>query len=451
MIEDINLNIARKISKEFAIKNNIILTKDSYDCIEVIAAQSDYCIENLEQIFNKHIKVNKVSNKELSKLISKIYLDNVEDIQKIILEEAIDLNASDVHMEPRNNEVVIRLRVDGKLIVTRKLLLEEYRILLQTIKLNANMDITEKRVPQDGKLSFEYNNSNFDIRVSSLPVSKGEKVVLRILKQEGLIVNLDSLSFTREQSKKLRNMLAIKNGIVLVTGPTGSGKSTTLYSMLNTVKSSEINITTLEDPIEIEIDGINQVALNKKIDLDFASGLRSILRQDPDVIMVGEVRDSETAKISIRAALTGHKVFTTIHTKTPHEVFLRLMDMGVEDYLLRDSIIGIISQRLIRILCKKCKKKISHSVISDKPVELYESIGCEVCNYTGYKGRKLVASIVEINDYIKKHLLKQQYNIEELTNKEMKTNLLELLINGDIQLKDLNTFIIGEGIYEKII
>lgn len=446
MLSDISLKTSRKVNKDFVIKQKIIPIKEDDKNVLIATPLDINSNKEIKFLFNKDISIKRISENEFLDLVKKIYIDNNENLTNIIIKEAIKSNASDIHIEPNSKEVIIRNRIDGILILSRKILFEEYNILVQTIKLSAQMDITERRKPQDGKLTFKDKNEKYDIRVSSVPLSYGEKLVLRILEKQGSVRSLDTINFTTKQKNKLNNMLKLNSGIILVAGPTGSGKSTTLYSMLSSIKSIKSNIVTLEDPIEIHIDGINQIALNTKLNLDFATGLRAILRQDPDTIMVGEIRDKETGEIAIRAAMTGHKVFSTIHTKSPGEVYTRLCEMGIEEYLVRDSICGIISQRLIGVLCKDCKKQISTTFINDKKIKLFKDIGCEKCNYTGYTGRKIVASIVFINSVVKEKLKNKNYYIEELTNKEMKTNLIELLMLEKITITDIQRFIKGEGI-----
>lgn len=444
LIEKIELDISRKVTKDYVIKNKVLPTSVSEDYVQVMTPIDNPYLDGLRNLFGKEIYLLKVHEDEFMDIVSRIYIKTMEELKLYILHEAITSNASDIHIEPTSREGVIRIRVDGKLVVIAKVLNEELNTLIRTIKVLANMDITEKRVPQDGKFVEHIDNNNFDIRVSSLPVRNGEKLVLRILREGEFVRNLENINFTRLQHKKLKNLLELNGGIIIVAGPTGSGKSTTLYAMLNSIKSTEINITTLEDPIEIEIDGINQVALNSN--LNFASGLRSILRQDPDCIMVGEIRDKETAEIAIRAAMTGHKVFSTIHTKTPGDVFVRLREMGVESFLINDSIYGIISQRLIRILCDNCKVQVSKSKVLKENIDLYDFRGCIACNGTGYKGRKVIASVVAIDKRLKEEVQKENYQASEFSNKEMITNLLLLLKNGEITVLDLKKFIKGEGI-----
>ena len=255
---------------------------------------------------------------------------------------------------------------------------------------------------------------------------------------------------TSYQMEKLKKIISLNNGLILINGPTGSGKSTTLYAILNEINNKEINITTLEDPIEVFIKGINQVSLNKKADITFATGLKSILRQDPDILMIGEIRDEETANIAVKASLTGHKVYSTIHTKTPKEVYFRLEDMGIKPYLIKDSLIGIISQRLIRILCSKCKQSYKNINYKDENINTFVKEGCIFCNYTGYKGRKLVSSVVYLDDNIKENISNIFQEIKSLSNDEMIDNLICLIKNGEISIEDYNSFIIKEGLnYEE--
>jgi type IV pilus assembly protein PilB len=246
--------------------------------------------------------------------------------------------------------------------------------------------------------------------------------------------------------KKIKEIINISNGLVVVNGPTGSGKSTTLYTILQEINTEDVNITTLEDPVEVIIEGVNQIALNKTIDLNFAEALRSTLRQDPDIIMVGEIRDDETALISATASLTGHKVYSTIHTKTPREVFFRLEDMGVKNYIIKDSLVGIISQRLIRVLCSDCKVLEGKIECEGKIFNVYKKLGCSKCNFTGYRGRALVAAIHHMDKELKRKLRNLNDDDTLLSNNEMIDNLKELLKDGLISYKDYNTFLEVEGI-----
>ena len=374
-------------------------------------------------------------------------------MDQIILLEAIKEKASDIHMEPHKDKIIIRFRVDGFLRIVFIFKVEEYLQIVSKIKLNSDLDITEKRRPQDGKMTIKDQDKTYDLRVSIIPVSYGEKIVIRVLYRDVFNYSLNKLNLTKTQINNIRYIMKSNNGLVFVNGPTGSGKSTTLYTMIQELNNEEINISTLEDPVEVIIDGISQMSINTKINIGFAQGLRSILRQDPDLIMLGEIRDEETAEMTVRAALTGHKVYSTIHTKDAREVFIRLEDMGVESYLIRDSIVGIISQRLIRVLCDECKKKDINILVLNKKVESYKKCGCSKCNYSGYRGRALVAAVHIIDNNTKEAIRRIHEDRDILTNNEMIDNLNDLLINGKISFEDYNDFIKWEGIshsYENV-
>ncbi len=402
-LEKVNLEIARKLNKLKAIENICLPIMIKEDRVIVLASKE--ILENKEEIeflFNKKIKIIKLSEDFINELIKNIFLGELEELFDVLLLKAIELNASDIHFEPHREDVFIRFRVDGILIGVTKIKNAEYQKLLSKIKVCGNMDITEKRRPQDGKSLIKVNGKNYDLRLSTIPIIYGEKLVIRILYGEIFNYNIDSLNLNTNQIKKLKKILGLKNGLVIINGPTGSGKSSSLYCILKEINKKDINITTLEDPVEVIIKGINQVSLNRKANITFATGLRSILRQDPDVLMIGEIRDEETANMAVTASLTGHKVYSTIHTKTPQEVYFRLEDMGVKQYLIKDSLIGIISQRLIRVLCDNCKREDIKFYFKGKEVINYKSIGCSNCNYTGYKGRKVVSSVIFIDKEIKK-------------------------------------------------
>jgi type IV pilus assembly protein PilB len=294
------------------------------------------------------------------------------------------------------------------------------------------MDIAEKRMPQDGKIKYVKQKLNYDLRVSTLPTIYGEKIVIRILYKDEGIKHLSNLGFLKEDENKIRKMVSKSHGLILAVGPTGSGKSTTLYSILNTIDKCKNNIVSIEDPVEYTIDNINQVNVNSKIGLDFAKGLRSILRQDPDVIMLGEIRDEETARIAIRAAVTGHLVISTLHTNDAFESIVRLKDMGIAEYFIEDALLGVISQRLVRKICPYCRSEYKPSFREIKELDLlsadvlYRGEGCTKCNYTGYKGRTVVYEIVH-RDYIEKGCLKN--NISNIREKARESNMVSLRQN----------------------
>lgn len=334
----------------------------------------------------------------------------VDIVDEIIL-DATKANASDIHFDPSENYLKVRIRIDGEL-QDYTIIDNKYKSNLNTrIKLLAGMNITETRLPQDGAIKsyIESENKNIDLRVSSLPTNYGEKIVIRILNYTMSLKGIDALDFTEENCRKIEKMLKNPNGIILITGATGSGKTTTVYSMLQRLNKEETNIITVEDPIEMNIEGINQVQVNPEIGLDFAAVLRSILRQDPNVILIGEIRDSETAKIATRASITGHLVLSTLHTNNSLTTIERLVDMNVERYLLSSSLKGIVSQNLAKRLCPRCiqkrpttpvEKRIFKKVLNLEVNEVYDSKGCEHCR-KGYSGRVAIQEVLIINDEIR--------------------------------------------------
>ena len=452
-VKDIDITVVRRINELKAVKIKAFPFKENEE--EVYIYTSNFTKEAEEEImfiFRKKVKAIIISEEEFNYLLKIVFLGQKRNVYEIIIKDAINLNVSDIHYEPYKNFVVVRFRIDGLLRIMYIFNKEEFQIVLSKIKINSNIDITEKRKPQDGKISFEYKEKSYDLRVSTMPTIFGEKVVIRILYGNDFNYAIENLNFTKEQIRKINYIMKVSSGLTIVNGPTGSGKSTTLYSILQELNKDEINISTLEDPIEAIITGINQMNLNKTLNIGFAEGLRCFLRQDPDIIMLGEIRDEETAKMAVRASLTGHKVYSTIHTCDPREVYFRLEDMGIEKYLIRDSLVGIISQRLIRILCNNCKVETNEKLINGKKIKLYKKCGCNKCNFTGYKGRALVAAIHIINKEMKEKI-KNIYNDRSiLSNLEMIENLNELLEKGNITLSDYNKFIEMEGLnfsYEK--
>ncbi len=448
---EIDLNIARKLGSNKIKERCILPVKINGENILILSNNSN--LENkdeIEFIFNKKVSVVQEKTNYIEDLIYKVLIGKEEKLLEILLSKAIFERASDIHLEPIREEVFIRIRIDGVLVPFCKIKMEEYQKLLSKIKIIGNMDITEKRRPQDGKAFIKIKGKDYDLRLSTIPIVYGEKLVVRILYGEIFEHDISQININNYQREKLNRMISAKNGLVLINGPTGSGKSTTLYSILKEINKKEINITTLEDPVEVLIEGINQVALNRKADITFSTGLRSILRQDPDVIMIGQIRDEETANMAVTASLTGHKVYSTIHTKTPKEVYFRLEDMGVKSYLIRDSLIGIISQRLVRVLCSNCKEFDIDINFNNKKISIYKSNGCNHCNYSGYKGRKSVSSVVYIDEKVKKIISNIYQEIKELSNDEMIVNLYYLLENGYISYIDYNNFLLEEDLnYDK--
>ena len=323
-----------------------------------------------------------------------------------LLTEAVKENASDIHIEPFENRLVVRFRCDGVL----REVLEPKRVLapllVSRIKVMARLDIAEKRLPQDGRISLRVAGRAVDVRVSTLPSGNGERVVLRLLDKQAGRLDLENLGMAEESRDAIDQLINKPHGIILVTGPTGSGKTTTLYAALGRLNDKRRNIMTVEDPIEYYLDGIGQTQVNTKVDMSFARGLRAILRQDPDVVMVGEIRDLETAEISVQASLTGHLVFSTLHTNTAVGAVTRLRDMGVEPFLLSSSLIGVLAQRLVRVLCDDCKQPYTPGeadcdmigIAHDHPPTLYHPRGCSTCSHLGYRGRTGIYELVIIDD-----------------------------------------------------
>lgn len=325
-----------------------------------------------------------------------------------IMNEAVLRKASDVHLDPQQEGVLVRFRIDGILISKMIIPKSIYPAVCARIKVKANLDISKKMIPQDGKLEYKFEESYLDIRVATMPTIFGEKIVFRFLYRNDNLCDLDKIIICEKQKSKLKNMLKSKSGLILVAGPTGSGKSTTLGALINKINCNDKNIVTIEDPVEYIIPGINQINVNYKAGLSFSTGLRSLLRLDPDVIMIGEIRDEETAKIAIKAGITGHLVLSTLHTNTTYEAAIRLIDMGIPDYLVADSMIAVISQRLLRKLCPKCKeayypseKEINFLKIKSTD-KIYRKIGCKYCDYVGYTGRVAAFELLTIDDKYRK-------------------------------------------------
>ncbi len=326
-----------------------------------------------------------------------------------IISNAVAERASDIHFDPQEVELKIRYRVDGVLITERTLPKHMQNMLIARLKIMANLNITESRVPQDGRIKLTVNFKPIDIRISTLPSIYGEKIVMRILDLSNALDHLNKIGFTSENEDNFKKMIHKPNGIVLITGPTGSGKSSTLYAALNQLNEEAVNIITIEDPVEYQLAGINQVQVNETVGMTFANGLRSILRQDPDIVMVGEIRDFETAQIAIRASLTGHLVLSTLHTNSAVTALTRLIDMGIEPFLISSSLTGVVAQRLVRRVCKDCAETVKPTEReteifgqSNIPIEMVtRGNGCGNCNNTGYRGRIAIHEILPIDDEIR--------------------------------------------------
>jgi general secretion pathway protein E len=348
-------------------------------------------------------------------------LDDTSDapiikLVNLVLSQAVKARASDIHVEPYQNKLKIRHRVDGILYDMISPPKHIQSTLTSRIKIMAKLNIAEKRLPQDGRIEIRIGDKNVDIRVSTIPTAFGERVVLRLLDKTNVLLKLSDLGMSEQELTLFNGLIRSAHGIILVTGPTGSGKTTTLYAALSTINHPDINIITIEDPIEYQIDGIGQIQVSPKIDLTFANGLRSIVRQDPDVILVGEIRDLETAEIAIQAALTGHLVFSTLHTNDSASAVTRLIDMGIEPFLVTSSVIAILAQRLVRNACNKCKVPYKPDEESLKNIgitpemfagkKIYMDKGCQDCLHTGYKGRTGIFEMMILDDSIKNLILR---------------------------------------------
>ena len=358
---------------------------------ELIEAESDL----LEFIQNAQDLLSGEASAPVIKLVNSLFF------------QAIKKGASDIHIESHERKGEVRLRIDGAL---KKHLDLDRRITLlviNRIKVISNLDISEKRLPQDGRTQVSISGKTLDVRVSVLPTYHGERVVMRILMQSEHIPTLEELGFDREITQAFYRLLSHSHGMLLVTGPTGSGKSTTLHSFLQYITSPDKNIITIEDPVEYNADNINQIQVNEKVGLTFASGLRSILRQDPDVVMVGEIRDRETAQIAVQASLTGHLMLSTLHTNDATSALTRLIDMGIESYLLSSTLLGVLAQRLARRLCPRCKRPVTldNEVMEEARLDpkgtYFQAVGCVECDFTGYRGRQAVGELFIVNDEVK--------------------------------------------------
>jgi type IV pilus assembly protein PilB len=441
---EININVVTLLPENLVRKYNLIaINKYNNTLILAMADPLNFIAIDDVKLFTKmDVKPCVASNSEIEKIIDKFYsstiakkvldefnddflpieTDDIEEeevaevssapIVKLlnsIIEQAILTRASDVHIEPNQDGIKVRFRIDGDLTEIMNLPRSNLSALITRIKIMGKMNIAEKRISQDGRIEMSFKNHNVDMRISTLPTVYGEKTVLRLLDKSNFNFIKEDLGFSKKDLSILNNILSQPYGMILVTGPTGSGKSTTLYTILKELNLEEKNVITVEDPVEYKIKGVNQVQVNKKSGLTFASGLRSILRQDPDIIMIGEIRDSETAEIAVRAAITGHLVLSTLHTNDSPSTVARLIDMGIEPYLVSSAVVGIVSQRLVKVLCPKCKGKYQASysekklmgIDENKDIALYKAIGCNACNQ-GYRGRTAVYELMPVNEGIRR-------------------------------------------------
>lgn len=424
-MDDISIITGLNVMPFLANANDITATIDKYyGQSQAIAVAEQFKQEQANYLDDDEDEAARREDIESSPIVQLV---------KGIIEQAVRQRASDIHIEPFEYMVKIRYRVDGVLRESIKYDRSLYSAIIARLKVISGMDISEKRKPQDGRITIVVDRREYDIRVSNLPTVYGEKVVMRLASKEGFKRDKKDLGLTPDDMVKFENILKNPHGIILVTGPTGSGKSTTLYTALSELSTDEVNIITVEDPVEANVDGVNQVQVNPKADLTFASALRSILRQDPDIIMIGEIRDGETAGIAVKASITGHLVVSTLHTNSTAASVSRLIDMGVEPYLLGDSLVGIIAQRLVRRLCNECKKsreatEEEKEILGYKPDEqliLKEPCGCQVCGFSGYYGRIGVYEIMPITRSLRR-MIADRANADELTKQAQKEGMMTL-------------------------
>ncbi len=431
---DLNLVIATKTDLSRAVNEFYVISKGGDDKGSML----DRAVEKTYMSIAPAATVGESSMVEaelsIDRLIAKAGEAPVVKLVDLLIRQAIDEKASDIHIEPFKDKLEIRYRIDGVLYQIPPPAPHLHLPIVSRIKILAKMDIAEKRLPQDGGISAKLEDRTVDLRVSTIPTIWGEKVVMRLLDKGAVKLELTNLGFDPKQLTIIRNALEASYGLLLVTGPTGSGKSTTLYAALNEVMDPSKNIITCEDPVEFKIDGINQVNVRNDIGLTFAAALRSFLRQDPDIIMVGEVRDLETAQICTRAALTGHLVLSTLHTNDAPSAVTRLVDIGVPHFLLTPSLLIVVAQRLARKLCAKCKEPYESAgqVVGDYKIKsdlIYRAKGCEECNHIGYKGRTVIAEVMAINDEIRL-LITREAGYNEIQDAARKNGMDTLFESG---------------------
>lgn len=472
------------IKEKFARDNLLIPIKKSGR--ELVVAMSDplnlMAIENIELMTGLKVKPVIDTSKNIVKAINQVYSrkivekaieeyrrDNIGDDMDIdissidnlnnapivkmvntMIMEAVGAGASDIHIEPYEKDIRVRYRIDGLLREVMNHRKDIHRPLITRLKIMSNLDIAERRIPQDGRVEVQIGTLDLDLRISTIPTIHGEKVVLRILDRNSFLKDKTQLGFSEHNFELFEKLLNEKDGILLATGPTGSGKSTTLYSILKELNSEYKNIVTVEDPVEYRMEGINQIQVNPKVGIGFANGLRSILRQDPDIIMIGEIRDKDTAEIAVRAAITGHLVLSTLHTNNAPSTMNRLIDMGVQPYLLTSAIKGIIAQRLVKVICPKCKEEYEATIdekrilglLADEELTLYHGYGCNYCNGSGYSGRKAIHEILVVDRDVRNNIMtdKNEDSLRDIARKHgmrtLREDCEELVMQGVTTLEE---------------
>ncbi len=425
-IDDVSIVTNLSVEPVVSTNQGIMLALDKFfGQGELKTAAEQYAAERVAFVEEAYTESEDILNSPIVQLVTNM------------VESAVRQRASDIHIEPLEKSVRVRYRIDGALYDRASYQIAVLPAIVTRVKIISGMDISEKRKPQDGRMTQVVDRLEYDIRVSSIPTVFGEKVVLRIASKTALNRSKDQLGMRKEEIERFDHIISNPHGIFLVTGPTGSGKSTTLYTALSALNKEEVNIITVEDPVEANLNGVNQIQVNPRAELTFASALRSILRQDPDIIMIGEIRDNETAQIAVQASITGHLVVSTLHTNSAASTLTRLMDMGVEPYLLADSMVGVIAQRLVRKLCPDCKKpveattqdKVMLRYPGDKPLTIYDRCGCSKCGGTGFIGRTGVYEIMEITPVIKR-IIEQGGNAEDIKEQALTEGMQTLRMSA---------------------
>ncbi len=461
----IPVHLTQLINSEQAYQYGIIPVDHHDDCYTFKSFDtSTHLQQELEIVLGKQIILVKESEDNIKQYLASNFRKREQthseafhyssDFLEKLLATAKHIGSSDIHFEIYEERCRVRLRLDGKLKEYFIIESHEYPVIVNKLKIKAGLDISEKRLPQDGRISIKTIAEEFDIRVSSLPTLHGEKIVLRILSKDADHIELNDLGFTKSELNAYLETIKKPNGIILISGPTGSGKTTTLYATLKLLNDEKTNILTIEDPIEYTLEGINQVQLKENIGLDFSSTLRTFLRQDPDVIMVGEIRDAKTANMAIRAALTGHLVLSTIHTNSAWATISRLIDMDIPAFLIASTLNVSVAQRLVRKLCPKCKKE-KPTVAKDFPAQFkipstlqthYIAVGCDQCYFTGYQARKAIYEIIPITKDLVGHIKTNRLEIDDYLKEQgiatLKTNAIKLIEEGITSIEEVYPLLI---------
>ena len=454
------LNFYTKITPHYPLQ---LVDEDSYERLynRFLELRTDRAMESMQEENQNEQSEEELSLTDFLRTSSDILTSEesapIIKFVNALFYQAIKKRASDIHIEVQEKKGEVRFRIDGMLIKNADLDKKVVALIVSRIKVISNLDISEKRIPQDGRTQIKIAGETLDVRVSTLPTFYGERVVMRLLMQSSQIPHISELGFNAEVIEDIKKLLRSAHGIILVTGPTGSGKTTSLHSFLREVESPDKNLITVEDPVEYKSDKISQIQVNEKVGLTFAAALRSILRQDPDVIMIGEIRDEETANIAVRAALTGHLVFSTLHTNSAAATISRLADMGIEPFLISSSLLGILAQRLLRVLCEECKEEdiLAEEFAKDYNLpphaKIYKACGCKSCGYSGYAGRRSIGELLIMNDKVK-NLLKtttDEHTIKiELEKEGLKTIASQLkyyLLKGETSLDEAIRIGLGHG------